>query len=144
MSMTGVAELTEDFRTLANRRINEARILHAASQHSGAYYLAGYAVECALKACILRSMKRYHMPDKKTVIDSHTHDLTQLLTLAGLQVDKNATASSDPVFGRNWAVVKDWNESSRYETWAAQDAQDMIRAVSQRTSGVLAWTKKHW
>lgn len=125
-------------------RIHEARILHAASQHSGAYYLAGYAIECALKACILNTMRKYHMPDKKTVVESHTHDLTQLLTLAGLKAERDQAAAADAAFGRNWAVVKDWNEGSRYESWTQQDAEDMIRAVNQRASGVLSWTKKHW
>jgi hypothetical protein len=136
--------LTEDFRTIANRRIKEARILQSSAEYSGAYYLAGYAIECALKACILSKMRKYHMPDKKIVVDSHTHDLAQLVNLAGLSADRSQHAASDPVFGRNWAVVKDWNESSRYESWSRQDADDMIRAVNQRTSGVLTWTKKHW
>ncbi len=136
--------MTEDFRVIARRRIKEALVLQKAAEYSGAYYLAGYAVECALKACILGSMKRYHMPDKKTVVDSHTHDLTQLLVLAGLKSDRDQAAAGDPAFSLNWAVVKDWNESSRYETWSAQDAKDMIRAVNQRVSGVLPWTKKHW
>ena len=84
------------------------------------------------------------MPDKKIVVESHTHDLTQLVILAGLKADREQVAAADPAFGRNWAVVKDWNEGSRYESWSEQDAADMIRAINQRTSGVLAWTKKHW
>jgi len=38
-----------DFQQLADERISEAAVLLAASKFSGAYYLAGYAVECALK-----------------------------------------------------------------------------------------------
>jgi HEPN domain-containing protein len=128
--------LTEDFRKIARRRIKEARILYAASEYSGAYYLAGYAIECALKACILNAMRKYHMPDKKIVVESHTHDLTQLVILAGLKADRDQAENADPAFGRNWAVVKDWNEGSRYESWTRQDAEDLIRAVNQRTSGV--------
>ena len=41
-----------DFQRLADVRIDEAGVLLAAGRWSGAYYLAGYAVECALKACI--------------------------------------------------------------------------------------------
>lgn len=136
--------MTEDFRKIAARRIKEARILYGASEYSGAYYLAGYAIECALKACILNDMKKYHMPDKKVVAESHTHNLTQLVILAGLQTDRDQAAAADPAFGRNWAVVKDWNEGSRYESWSKQDAEDLIRAINQRKSGVFAWTKKHW
>jgi len=31
----------------------------------GAYYLAGYAVECALKACIAKGTQRFEFPDKR-------------------------------------------------------------------------------
>ena len=48
-----------DLQKLSNARIREARILFAAGEYSGAYYLAGYAVECALKACIAKSVKRH-------------------------------------------------------------------------------------
>jgi hypothetical protein len=136
--------MTEDFRVIAKRRLQEAKILQQAKEYSGAYYLAGYSIECALKACVLRSMKRYHMPDKKVVVDSHTHNLEQLVGLAGLEQARKQQALANPTFGRNWAVVKDWNEASRYETWSAQDAADLLQAIEQRGSGVFAWTKKHW
>lgn len=136
--------MTEDFRVVANRRLREAKALLRAREYSGAYYLAGYSVECALKACILKTVKKYHMPDKKIVVDSHTHSLDQLVKLAGLEQHRAQHASADLTFGSNWAVVKDWNESSRYETWSQQDAADLILAIGQRGSGVLAWTKRHW
>ena len=44
----------------------------------GAYYLAGYAIECALKACIAKATRRYDFPDRKKVDASHTHDLREL------------------------------------------------------------------
>lgn len=39
-----------DFQRLADVRIAEAKVLLDAGMWDGAYYLAGYAVECALKA----------------------------------------------------------------------------------------------
>jgi hypothetical protein len=42
-----------DFQKLAMDRIADAKALLAAKRWAGAYYLAGYAVECALKACVL-------------------------------------------------------------------------------------------
>jgi HEPN domain-containing protein len=39
-----------DFQELALVRLNEAKVLLDAGHFDGAYYLAGYAVECALKA----------------------------------------------------------------------------------------------
>ena len=43
-----------DLQLLANIRLDEAKALLAASLPAGAYYLAGYAVECGLKACIAK------------------------------------------------------------------------------------------
>jgi hypothetical protein len=42
----------ETMRKLAMARLAEARILLDAGEFSGAYYLAGYAIECAIKARI--------------------------------------------------------------------------------------------
>jgi HEPN domain-containing protein len=136
--------VSENFRVLARRRIGEARALQRAGEWSGAYYLAGYSVECALKACALKGMRRYHMPDKTMVADLHTHDLQKLVNKAELERSRVILAGADPTFAANWALVKDWNESSRYETWSEQDAGDLIQAITQRGSGVLGWIKKHW
>ena len=62
----------KDLQRLTRLRLAEARVLLAAAKYDGAYYLAGYAVECALKACIAKQIKRFDFPDKKLVIDSHT------------------------------------------------------------------------
>jgi HEPN domain-containing protein len=76
-----------DFQQLSELRLKEAKALLAAGFPEGAYYLAGYAVECALKACIARKTQEFDFPEKKRVNDSHTHDLGKLLVLAGLSED---------------------------------------------------------
>jgi len=76
-----------DFQQLSELRLKEAKALLAAGFSEGAYYLAGYAVECALKACIARKTQEFDFPEKKRVNDSHTHDLGKLLVLAGLSED---------------------------------------------------------
>ena len=48
----------------------------------GAYYLAGYAVECALKACIAKGTLRGEFPDKKRVDSSYSHNLRELFKVA--------------------------------------------------------------
>ena len=53
-----------DLQKLSNTRIREAKALFAAGEYSGAYYLAGYAVECALKACFAKNVKQYDFPEK--------------------------------------------------------------------------------
>ena len=53
-----------DLRNLAEWRLIEAKTLLKVSP-SGAYYLAGYAAECALKACYIRS-RHDEFPDRLT------------------------------------------------------------------------------
>ena len=74
-----------ELQRLANERISDAKVLLAARHWSGAYYVAGYAVECALKACIAKLMKSEEFPDKRFAEKCWTHKLTQLLELGGLK-----------------------------------------------------------
>lgn len=94
-----------------------------------AYYLAGYAVECALKACIAKSYNQHDWPEKQFVSDGHTHSLSRLLQLAKLDVAFLADTSGNPDLGQNWTIVKDWNERARYERHSDAEAQQLIDAM---------------
>ena len=83
---------------------------------AGAYYLLGYAVECALKACIAKQIKRYDFPDLTLVRDSHTHNLERLLNLSGLRNDLQREFQTHPNLEVNWTTVKDWSEQARYNS----------------------------
>ena len=52
-------------KQLAKARLREAEALLASGHNSGAYYLAGYVIECGLKAVISKDTKRYDFPDLK-------------------------------------------------------------------------------
>jgi HEPN domain-containing protein len=82
----------KDLRSLSRVRFSEARALPKAGLPDGAYYLAGYAVECALKACIARETQRYEFPEKKRVDASYTHNLKELVRVAELRDELQATA----------------------------------------------------
>ena len=73
-----------ELQRFAKERISDAMVLLAARHWSAAYYLAGYAVECALKACIAKLMKSEEFPDRNFAEKCWTHNLPQLLGLAGL------------------------------------------------------------
>jgi hypothetical protein len=110
----------------------------------GAYYLAGYAAECALKACIAKQTKKHDFPDKNTVNQSYTHDLTQLLKVGGLEASLDKAAKGDRHLEVNWTILKDWSEGSRYERRSQSEARDLLKAVADRQSGILTWLKRHW
>ena len=71
-----------DLKNLALTRLKEVEVLLTNRQYSGAYYLSGYVIECALKACIAKQTHEFEFPDKKTVMDSYTHDLEKLVKIA--------------------------------------------------------------
>jgi HEPN domain-containing protein len=133
-----------DLKAISEVRIREARVLLSRRCYDGAYYLTSYAVECALKACIAKKTKRYDFPEMRIVKDSYTHDLTQLVKVSGLQGALDLETRRDPEFEVNWAIVKDWNEGSRYTRHDARSATSLIDAVSDTRHGVLRWLKRHW
>jgi HEPN domain-containing protein len=111
--------------------------------YDGAYYLAGYAVECALKACIAKETRRHQFPDKKRVDLSHSHDLLQLIRVAGLEDQHRERVRSDPDFETNWEVVRRWSEQSRYRRHSHESAQALLVAISERRHGVITWIRLH-
>lgn len=131
-----------ELQKLARMRIRDAKVLLTGGRYEGAYYLAGYAVECALKACIAKQTKRYDFPNKERAVKCWVHDLEKLLELAGLAPQRNSASAE---LQANWAVVKDWDEEVRYLcTKTDRDANDLYSAITQRGDGVLTWLKNLW
>jgi HEPN domain-containing protein len=133
-----------DFQQLAELRLKEARALLAAGFPEGAYYLAGYAVECALKACISRRTREHDFPDKKLANDSHMHDLKELVRLALLKSELETAVQVDAVLDTNWTIVQDWSENSRYQRKTAQEAASLLLAVEDQTGGLFPWVRQRW
>ncbi|MHB1701535.1 MAG: HEPN domain-containing protein [Acidobacteriaceae bacterium] len=129
---------------LSQARMREAKALFSLNLHSGAYYLAGYAVECALKACIAKDTERHDFPDKKRANDSFSHNLRDLARIAGLDAKLPEDAEADPRFADRWKVVCEWSEQSRYHIYAKQEADVMLDAVSNKTHGAIQWIKRYW
>lgn len=134
-----------DLQKLSRLRARDAKALLAAGNYAGAYYLAGYAVECAIKAAIARKTKRHDFPDKRLAQDSWSHDLKKLLETAGLWAKFSSATDANQNLSLNWAVAKDWSEASRYVlTTSPQQAQDLYSACTARTHGLLTWLKTYW
>ncbi len=133
-----------DLQLLARTRLADARTLLQAGRPDGAYYLAGYAVECGLKACIARKTQRHEFPDKKTVEASYTHNLKDLMKLANLELERLEEAKRNPLFRNHWDLVQQWSELSRYERHSSDVAKALVEAIGGRKNGVIAWIKRHW
>ncbi|HBH54530.1 MAG TPA: DNA-binding protein [Planctomycetaceae bacterium] len=135
-----------DFQRLADSRIQEAAALLELTTPlpNGAFYLAGYSVECALKACIAKKFGQGEWPRKDFVLKCHTHDLNKLFECADLTSLRDAEFRHDVHFGQNWSIVKDWSESSRYETHHLREAQELVNAIQDIDHGVLRWIRQYW
>jgi hypothetical protein len=135
-----------ELRQLSAERIEDARALLAASRWSGAYYLTGYSLECALKSCVLAYIVRTGIifEDKKYAGKCWTHDIEDLVRQAGLAVERNKAAGRNSNLGRNWLIAKDWSESSRYRTSSKLQAEDLFAAITENTDGVLQWVMNFW
>ena len=59
----------KDLQKLALIRLRESEVLLRNKCYHGSYYLSGYVIECALKACIAIKIKRYEIPDKQFIIE---------------------------------------------------------------------------
>ncbi|HCC57522.1 MAG TPA: hypothetical protein DEQ47_09700 [Solibacterales bacterium] len=64
---------------LAELRLKDAEALLAAGQWDGAYYLPGYCIECALKACAAKQFRLHEVPEKSLVNAFYTHDFDKLV-----------------------------------------------------------------
>src|ERR1700683_3628535 len=107
----------KDFQRLAELRAKEAATLARTGSPQGAYYLAGFAVECALKACIAKKTRRHEFPaDKEYAGKVYTHNLDQLLKLAHLEAQLESDMALRPQLAKNWDFVRGWKVDSRYET----------------------------
>ena len=130
----------KSLRRLTDIRITDAQLLFNIRRYDAAYYLAGYAVECALKAKIAQNVKRHDFPDKDTASKAYVHDLSALLRLAGMDRQLDLDKSSNQALAINWALVKDWSETFRYATgMKRQTARDLIQAISDPSDGILQW-----
>lgn len=135
---------------MAEERILDAEALINGSRWAYAYYVAGYAVECALKSCVLARMILTGgvFEDKKFAEKCLTHDFDELIKLAGLINELNAklaaSAAVGGIFVANWGTATQWKETSRYEQKSEADAKALYAAITANPDGVLQWIRNYW
>lgn len=140
----GIGLKRTDLQLVAQAKINDAEILLQSKRFSNAYYLAGYAVEIGLKACIARILAPETIPDKAIIKGILNHQFVGLVGLAGLTQELRDEQDKDPQFGAYWGVVNEWEPDARYEDRDAMSAQLLLQAILDPKSGVLQWIKRHW
>ena len=136
---------------MAEERIKDAQALIDGKRWEFAYYVAGYAVECALKSCLLSRMiyTAWVFDEKvKKIDDCRTHEFLTLIQIAGLREELDnalkASAAAGGEFVTNWNTVNEWKVTSRYEPRSEADAKRLHAAIIDDPHGVLRWIQNYW
>ncbi len=131
-----------DFQKLARTRLREALHLLKGGLNDGAYYLGGYAVECALKACYARRTRRFDFPpEDREYKTAYSHELGKLATIAGVRGELEQAGTK---LASNWTTVQRWSHHSRYRPVTKQQAEELLAAISERRDGVFVCLRKLW
>ena len=133
-----------DLQSIAQAKVDDAHLLFQNGRFSNSYYLAGYAIEIALKACIAAQISAETIPDKDILRKVLNHEFPVLVGLAGLATALKEQQDSDSLFAANWAIVSEWKPDVRYESTDSTAAQQMLSALTDAASGVLQWIKLYW
>jgi len=141
-----IARLNRDIlRDLAGKRLEESRVLLENKLWTGAYYMSGLAVECALKSCLANEVKEYDFPDKDFVNAMYVHKLEKLFTLnAALWGALQSAMESDDKLRANWNTVRDWDNNRRYDIIDESEARALYKATTEADSGIIEWIRGKW
>jgi HEPN domain-containing protein len=132
-------------QNLAELRLQDAAALLNAGRWDAAYYMAGYCIECALKACAAKRFLQHVVPERDLTNKFYTHDFNKLVEIAGLLGALNDRQKIDVEFRFNWNLVSAWNESKRYDIGMSEgESRAMLLAVSDKDSGVLTWLRTQY
>ena len=145
-----------ELKLLTAERLKDAKALLGRKRYAFAYCVAGYAVECALKACVLKQMVNTGWvfapaeegKGKKSLQDVLTHDFVKLVEIAGLSgalVEQLAAGGEGRTrFAEFWKVACEWTVEVRYVPKSKEDAEALFVAITDKTDGVLTWIRNYW
>ena len=125
--MPGFEEARLDYRC-AFQRFEDAQVLLQAGHTTGAVYLAGYSVECILKALVLSRLAptaRRAMLDSFRGAKAHDHDWlrSRYFASGGTQFTRSVI--------RAFVLVNEWSTELRYlpRTFRMRDARGFLDAA---------------
>ncbi len=112
-----------DLEKLSLERLEDAKALLEADRYDGAIYIAGYAIELALKARICKTLKWTEFPDTRKEFEQYqslkTHNLDVLLHLSGIEDEIKSNYMAD------WSLATSkWSPENRYKTNASVSKQE--------------------
>lgn len=139
-----------ELQQLTDERLLDVQALLTGQRWAFAYYNAGYAVECALKACFLARMPLtgWVFQEKANIKECLTHDFKELVKLAGLQDELSTrlqlSSTNSDTFRGNWGVVTNWSVTARYVPRTEAEARELYEALIRDPDGVMPWIRTYW
>jgi hypothetical protein len=145
----------KDLRELVNQKLKDANALMAKKRYATAIYIAGYALELALKLKICKIFKfAQGFPENKTdfsiyqnsstqqptlfstiskIKDIRNHDLNKLLFYSGTEYNVKLNLITE------WNLVVSWNPEMRYKILIIrkQEAETKIKAIKTLIQNIL-------
>ena len=117
----------DDWVEVAKERARDARILSDGKRSLGAAYMAGYAVECYLKAYLQKKGKG--QPPR----GNEGHNLRGLWSAAGFRVSDLIDAGGNQTY-----FISNWDTRLRYQTALdpSLSADDLMRGA-QKLAGLI-------
>lgn len=133
-----------DCQIYAQSKLDDALLLANKGRFGSAYYIAGYSIEMALKACIAKQFAEHVIPDARFVNAIYSHKFRDLISVAGLAGELKKEEQRKHQFSAYWGLVCEWSPESRYEPADKYSAQLLIQAISCKDDGVFRWIQKYW
>jgi hypothetical protein len=136
------AHSPDGWLALFKRYRGDALVLLKAGHVDGAWLNSGFAMECCLKAAIMKKERLNRWPDKEDAPDLWTHELWSLFRRLGIEPHK--FDSRNPI-APALKTVLDWRREDGYSIGKRpkRTAEDICEAAFG-TDGVAEWLAQHY
>lgn len=137
------ADSVEEWEQLSREKLEWADLLAKNPRlRSLAYEQYGYAVECAIKALIMRQQGLNRWPDYADRPELYSHGLNSLMKQTRLFQKFCQDRQNNRNLRTHWLVVKDWSQS-RYDMIQPSGTviRDIRLAITHPTDGIIQWLK---
>jgi hypothetical protein len=127
----------DDWLALCRRYRDDARALERSRRPEGAWLSAGFAIECCLKAAIMKKERLNRWPDQDSAPELWTHDLRGLFRRLGIDSlgfdPRNAVAPA-------LKTVLDWRREHGYSVGKLpQKFASNLCVAAFESNGVVEW-----
>ena len=123
----------KELRLLSRERLKDAKALRTQRRYHGAIYMAGYAVEIALKERICKTLQWKDFASFPSSPNLKIHNLDTLLIFSGVERHVKSRYLVE------WSIVQSWNPEQRYEIPASPPTDSMAGEMIAATTTLIGY-----